>query len=72
MTASMTGVNSERAHCIEWQLYQKMLTTRVFEDALIRWEHEGKHSAQTFASKGQEAIAVGTCLALEKDRKSVV
>jgi len=66
MTASMTGVNSERAHCIEWRLYQIMLTTRVFEDALIRWEHEGKHSAQTFPSKGQEAIAVGTCSALEK------
>ena len=28
--------------------------------ALVRWEHEGKHSAQTFPSKGQEAIAVGT------------
>ena len=43
-----------------------MLTTRLFEEALVRWEHEGKHSAQTFPSKGQEAIAVGTCLALEK------
>ncbi|MSP39857.1 MAG: thiamine pyrophosphate-dependent dehydrogenase E1 component subunit alpha [Deltaproteobacteria bacterium] len=51
---------------IEWQLYTKMLTTRVFEEALVRWEHEKKHSAQTFPSKGQEAIAIGTCLALKK------
>src|SRR5688572_20667350 len=43
-----------------------MLVTRLFEEALIRWEHEGKISAQTFPSKGQEAIAIGCCLALEK------
>ncbi len=52
---------------IEWRLYTKMLTTRIFEEALVRWEHEKKHSAQTFPSKGQEAIAIGTCLALAKD-----
>ena len=51
---------------IEWCLYQKMLLTRLFEEALIRWEHEGKIAAQTFPSKGQEAIAIGCCLALEK------
>jgi pyruvate dehydrogenase E1 component alpha subunit len=51
---------------IEWRLYQNMLTTRVFEEALLRWEHEGKHGAQTFPSKGQEGIAIGCCLALEK------
>ena len=51
---------------IEWRLYQHMLTTRVFEEALLRWEHEGKHAAQTFPSKGQEGIAIGCCLALEK------
>jgi len=43
-----------------------MLVTRLFEEALIRWEHEGKIAAQTFPSKGQEAIAIGCCLALEK------
>jgi len=43
-----------------------MLVTRLFEEALIRWEHDGKISAQTFPSKGQEAIAIGCCLALEK------
>jgi TPP-dependent pyruvate/acetoin dehydrogenase alpha subunit len=43
-----------------------MLTTRLFEEALLRWEHDGKISAQTFPSKGQEAIAIGCCLALEK------
>jgi len=51
---------------IEWRLYRKMLLTRLLEDALIRWEHEGKITAQTFPSKGQEAIAIGCCLALEK------
>ena len=43
-----------------------MLVTRLLEDALIRWEHEGKISAQTFPSKGQEAIAIGCCAALKK------
>jgi TPP-dependent pyruvate/acetoin dehydrogenase alpha subunit len=38
-----------------------MLVTRSFEDALIRWEDEGKIAAQTFPSKGQEAIAIGCC-----------
>src|SRR4029079_9333236 len=43
-----------------------MLVTRLLEEALSRWEHEGKISAQTFPSKGQEAIAIGCCAALEK------
>jgi TPP-dependent pyruvate/acetoin dehydrogenase alpha subunit len=51
---------------MEWKLYVNMLTTRLFEEALVRWEHEGKISAQTFPSKGQEAIAIGCCLALER------
>jgi TPP-dependent pyruvate/acetoin dehydrogenase alpha subunit len=51
---------------IELRLYCAMLRTRLFEDALIRWEHEGKIAAQTFPSRGQEAIAIGCCLALEK------
>jgi TPP-dependent pyruvate/acetoin dehydrogenase alpha subunit len=51
---------------LEWRLYHNMLVTRLFEEALVRWEHQGKIAAQTFPSKGQEAIAVGTCLALEK------
>ena len=51
---------------IEWRLYHNMLVTRLFEDALLRWEHQGKIAAQTFPSKGQEAIAVGCCLALQK------
>jgi TPP-dependent pyruvate/acetoin dehydrogenase alpha subunit len=37
----------------------------LFEDALVRWEQEGKISAQTFPSKGQEAISIGCCAALE-------
>src|SRR5258705_2120979 len=51
---------------LEWRLYHNMLVTRLFEEALVRWEHDGKIAAQTFPSKGQEAIAIGTCLALEK------
>ena len=64
LTDSIDG--ADRANRIEWRLYLQMLTTRIFEDALVRWEHEKKHSAQTFPSKGQEAIAIGACLALEK------
>src|SRR5690242_13100708 len=59
-------VMSARQSGIEWRLYKTMLTTRLFEEALVRWEHEGKHTAQTFPSKGQEAIAAGTCAALQK------
>jgi len=65
MSDAMDLTNNQNAHRIEWRLYREMLTTRVFEEALVRWEHEGKHSAQTFPSKGQEAIAIGVCLALE-------
>jgi len=66
MTSRNSSNDKDQRSSIEWRLYTNMLTTRVFEEALVRWEHEGKHSAQTFPSKGQEAIAVGTCLALEK------
>src|SRR5262249_10271084 len=55
-----------REGSIEWQLYRGMLVTRLLEEALIRWENEGKISAQTFPSKGQEAIAIGCCAALKK------
>jgi TPP-dependent pyruvate/acetoin dehydrogenase alpha subunit len=65
MASTAVVSNAGRSDSIEWRLYSHMLTTRIFEEALVRWEHEGKHSAQTFPSKGQEAIAVGTCLALE-------
>ena len=64
MEQSLLSTNSNEA--IEWRLYRNMLLTRLFEEALIRWEHEGKISAQTFPSKGQEAIAIGCCAALEK------
>lgn len=57
---------SERQSSLEWRLYRGMLVTRLFEEALIRWEHQGKIAAQTFPSRGQEAIAIGCCLALEK------
>jgi TPP-dependent pyruvate/acetoin dehydrogenase alpha subunit len=56
---------SNQHETLEWRLYRHMLVTRLFEDALVRWEQEGKISAQTFPSKGQEAISIGCCAALE-------
>jgi TPP-dependent pyruvate/acetoin dehydrogenase alpha subunit len=66
MTVPNATEDAGRRDSLEWRLYDNMLVTRSFEDALIRWEHEGKISAQTFPSKGQEAIAIGCCLALEQ------
>ena len=66
MIATETTPDVGNRSAIEWKLYVNMLTTRLFEEALVRWEHEGKISAQTFPSKGQEAIAIGCCLALER------
>jgi len=64
---SATGHNEgDRQETIERRLYHGMLRTRLFEAALLRWEHEGKIAAQTFPSKGQEAIAIGSCLALSQ------
>jgi TPP-dependent pyruvate/acetoin dehydrogenase alpha subunit len=57
--------SSEGSARIEIHLYRAMLRTRLLEEALLRWEHDGKIAAQTFPSKGQEAIAIGCCLALE-------
>jgi TPP-dependent pyruvate/acetoin dehydrogenase alpha subunit len=57
---------SDRNGRIEWRLYYNMLVTRLFEEALLRWANERKIAAQSFPSKGQEAIAIGCCLALEQ------
>src|SRR5512142_2282777 len=51
---------------VAWRLYTNMLVTRLFEEACIRWEQQGKMAAQVFPSRGQEAIAVGCCLAMEQ------
>jgi len=66
MNEAQEQLASDQQNSLEWRLYKTMLTTRLLEDALVRWEHEGRHSAQTFPSKGQEAIAAGTCAALQK------
>ena len=66
MTSGNNSNDNDQHTSVEWRLYRNMLVTRLFEDALVRWEREGKISAQTFPSKGQEAIAAGTCLALEQ------
>ena len=63
---STTNSHENHQSRIEWRLYRQMLVTRLLEEALLRWEHEGKIAAQTFPSKGQEAIAIGCCLALER------
>jgi TPP-dependent pyruvate/acetoin dehydrogenase alpha subunit len=62
--SAMDSKEVDRQQSIEWRLYHGMLSTRLFEEALLRWEHEGKIAAQTFPSKGQEALAIGSCLAL--------
>jgi TPP-dependent pyruvate/acetoin dehydrogenase alpha subunit len=61
----ISSESTEESARVEMRLYRAMLRTRLFEEALLRWEHEGKIAAQTFPSKGQEAIAIGCCLALE-------
>ena len=61
----LTAEGASQYDRVEWRLYRNMLVTRLFEEALIRWEQEGKISAQTFPSKGQEAIAIGCSAALE-------
>ena len=66
MALTQLRTSGDRENSLEWRLYRDILLTRLFEEALIRWEHEGKISAQTFPSKGQEAIAIGCCLALEE------
>ena len=59
MEPAPSPLGIDRRNNIEWRLYRGMLVTRLFEEACIRWEHEGKMSAQVFPSRGQEAIAVG-------------
>ena len=66
MDSTQSPTVTDRPPGLEWRLYKYMLVTRLFEEACIRWEHEGKMSAQVFPSRGQEAIAVGACLAMEK------
>jgi TPP-dependent pyruvate/acetoin dehydrogenase alpha subunit len=66
MALTQLRTSGDRENSLEWRLYRDILLMRLFEEALIRWEHEGKISAQTFPSKGQEAIAIGCCLALEE------
>ncbi|MGE5302124.1 MAG: thiamine pyrophosphate-dependent dehydrogenase E1 component subunit alpha [Alphaproteobacteria bacterium] len=66
MESAQLTPQARKRSSIAWRLYIEMLITRLFEDACVRWEHEGKMSAQVFPSRGQEAVAVGVCLALEK------
>ena len=66
MESTKSSMDSDRQSGLEWRLYANMLVTRLFEESCIRWEQEGKMSVQVFPSRGQEGIAVGACLAMEK------
>src|SRR5262245_66694302 len=66
MEPKHSSISLEHEVTVEGLLYRDMLVTRLVEEACIRWEHEGKMSAQVFPSRGQEAIAVGSCQAMEK------
>ena len=47
------------------QLYRRMVTIRLFEDAVQRLFMQGEIQGTTHLYQGQEAIAVGVCSALE-------
>ena len=66
MESRQLTAESREGSSIAWRLYTDMLVTRLFEEACVRWEQEGKMAAQVFPSRGQEAIAVGCCLATER------
>lgn len=66
MAAEVSNTVSEQRKSVPWLLYHNMLVTRLFENACLSWQKAGKISAQIFPSEGQEAVAVGCCLALEK------
>jgi TPP-dependent pyruvate/acetoin dehydrogenase alpha subunit len=48
------------------QLYRRMVTIRLFEDAVQRLFMQGEIQGTTHLYQGQEAIAVGVCAALEE------
>jgi len=66
MAAEVSTTMREQRSGVPWGLYHNMLVTRLFENACLSWQKAGKISAQIFPSEGQEAVAVGCCLALEK------
>ena len=66
MESKQVAKASHERSDVAWRLYTDMLVTRLFEEACVRWEQEGKMSAQVFPSRGQEAIAVGACLAMQQ------
>ena len=66
MVTDVSTATNEQRNSVPWRLYHNMLVTRVFENACMSWQKAGKITAQIFPSEGQEAVAVGSCLALEK------
>jgi TPP-dependent pyruvate/acetoin dehydrogenase alpha subunit len=47
-----------------WRLYESMLKSRLFEEAVSRIWHEGRISGEMHLSIGEEAITAGTVLQL--------
>lgn len=54
MASTQSDSMNKRENSLEWRLYHNMLVTRSFEDALIRWEHEGK----IFAREPRSAFGI--------------
>ena len=54
----------EKAECLELYRYLKM--TRMFDEITVRLKRQAKLTGGVFTSLGQEATAVGTAFALEK------
>src|SRR5262245_36740975 len=49
------------------EAYQRMVTIRVFEDAVATKFREGSFPRHAHTYQGQEAVAVGVCLALDPE-----
>ena len=49
-----------------WFLYENMLRSRLFEEAVMQLWNEGKISGEMHMSVGEEAIVAGTVLQLQE------
>src|SRR5687767_4936358 len=47
--------------------YKKMVAIRIFEDEIAKKFREGAFPRHAHTYQGQEAVAAGVCMALEKD-----
>ena len=56
MALSESLNDHERNSRIECRLYYNMLVTRRFEEALLRWEHQGKLRRKPFRARGRKRL----------------